>query len=141
MFGAAGHAYVYFTYGMHYCVNVVCGPPGLARAVLLRAGEVVRGAEIAAARRPGSTRRDLARGPARLTKALAISRAHDAADLTEVTSPLRLGPGCPVPDGAARTGPRVGVAAGGALPWRFWIAEEPTVSVYRPAVRRIRTRR
>ncbi|MFL6137958.1 MAG: DNA-3-methyladenine glycosylase [Frankiaceae bacterium] len=139
MFGPGGHAYVYFTYGMHYCVNVVCGPAGIARAVLLRAGEVVSGRPLARERRPGSTDRDLARGPARLTKALGIGREHDGADLAADAGPLRLLPGDAVVDDLVRTGPRVGVAGAGApTPWRFWVAGEPSVSAYRPAVRRRR---
>lgn len=139
MFGPPGHAYVYFTYGMHFCVNVVCGPVGLARAVLLRAGEVVQGRDLATARRPGSTVRDLARGPARLTRALAIDRALDGADLLDPASPLQLRLGTPVAATAIRTGPRVGVAgAGAATPWRLWLVDEPTVSPYRPAVPRRR---
>jgi DNA-3-methyladenine glycosylase len=139
MFGPGGHAYVYFTYGMHYCVNVVCGPTGVARAALLRAGEVVGGVPLARARRLGSVDRDLARGPARLTKALGIGRAHDGADLTSPDGLLRLLPGRRVPDELVRTGPRVGVAGAGApTPWRFWVAGEPSVSAYRPAVPRRR---
>jgi len=91
MFGPAGHAYVYFTYGMHFCVNVVCMPPGTASAVLLRAGQVIAGEELARARRgPASTPRDLARGPARLCQALGIDRRLDGADLSDEASPLRL---------------------------------------------------
>jgi DNA-3-methyladenine glycosylase len=140
MFGPPGRAYVYFTYGMHWCLNVVCGPDGVASAVLLRAGEVIEGEDLARARRPGSNDRDLARGPARLTKALAIDGDYGGADLLDPASPLRLTAGEPVDEGAVRVGPRVGVGGAGAVtPWRFWLAGEPTVSVYRPAVPRRRT--
>ena len=80
MFGEPGFVYVYFTYGMHYCMNLVCGPAGWPSAVLLRAGEVVAGADLATQRRGGAPLRDLARGPARLTVALAIGRADNATD-------------------------------------------------------------
>jgi DNA-3-methyladenine glycosylase len=138
MFGPAGHAYVYFTYGMHWCVNVVCGPAGQAAAVLLRAGEVVEGGAVAALRRPRSSPRDLARGPARLTKALGITGDHNGTWLLG-DGPLRLVEGVRVPPGRIVSGPRVGVAgAGASQPWRFWIDGEPTVSTYRPAVPRRR---
>lgn len=136
MFGPPGHAYVYFTYGMHWCANVVTGPEGSASAVLLRAGEVVEGVDVARARRPSArTDRDLARGPARLTAALGISGELDGVDLLDDTSPLRLVmPRRRVP--AAVVGPRTGVSGPGALtPWRF-AADHPTVSPYRPASRR-----
>ena len=141
MFGAAGAIYVYFTYGMHHCVNIVCGPQGLSRAVLLRAGEVIRGADLARRRRPAAkTDRDLARGPARLCRALGLSRSDDGArlggpdDRVSLTLPaLESGPGTAV----TRSGPRTGVAGTGgdgeAYPWRFWIDGEPTVSPYRAA--------
>ena len=141
MFGAAGAIYVYFTYGMHHCVNIVCGPQGLSRAVLLRAGEVIRGADLARRRRPAAkTDRDLARGPARLCRALGLGRADDGARLggsdDRVSLPLpalESGPGTAV----TRSGPRTGVAGTGgdgeAYPWRFWIDGEPTVSPYRAA--------
>ena len=153
MFGPPGHAYVYFTYGMHFCVNLVCMPEGTAEAVLLRAGEVIAGEDLARARRgvTGSpagknATRDLARGPARLCQALAIDRSQNGADVCVPSSPLRMrvGPG----EGAGLrsgkpalidTGPRVGVRGGADAPWRFWLDGEPTVSVYRPAVpRRVR---
>src|SRR3954454_10309465 len=144
MFGPGGHAYVYFTYGMHYCVNLVCGPDGQASAVLLRAGEIVAGLETARARRPGARRpgvrdRDLARGPARLTVALAIGRDMNGADVTGADSPLRVVRGEAVEDEAVRRGPRVGISTAAELPWRMWIDGEPTVSAYRPHVPRKRT--
>jgi DNA-3-methyladenine glycosylase len=136
MFGEPGHAYVYFTYGMHFCVNLVCGPPAVAAAVLLRAGAVTDGASLAAARRPRSSARDLARGPARLTRALAIDRELDGADVTRPRSPLRVLTGSPVADEAVRRGPRVGISRAADRPWRLWIADEQTVSAYRPHVPR-----
>jgi DNA-3-methyladenine glycosylase len=133
MFGPAGHLYVYFTYGMHWCANVVCAPEGSASAVLLRAGEIVDGLETARARRPSARLdRDLARGPARLCQALGIDRDQNGHDLS--APPLTLEPG-----GAAegvRTGPRVGLREAADRPWRFYLPDEPTVSVYRPATRR-----
>ena len=137
MFGPAGRAYVYFTYGMHWCVNVVTGPDGEASAVLLRAGEVVDGLDAARTRRPEVRERDLCRGPARLCRTLAISGEHTGADLLDPASPVRLRAGPPVEASRVRTGPRVGVAGAGAdATWRFWLDGEPTVSPYRPAVRR-----
>jgi DNA-3-methyladenine glycosylase len=138
MFGPPGHAYVYFTYGMHFCVNLVCGPATRASAVLLRAGEVVAGHDVVQARRPGVRERDLARGPARLTLAMAIDRELNGVDITRRSSPLRVVRGDPVPEELVRRGPRVGVNAGADLPWRLWTDGEPTVSAYRPHVRRTR---
>lgn len=136
MFGKAGLAYVYFTYGMHWCLCVVTGHPGDASAVLVRAGEVVGGLEIARARRPRSSDRDLARGPARLTVALGLTGEQDGVDLLARGSALRLTlPAQPAPD--PLVGPRTGVGgAGAATPWRFWLPGEPTVSPYRPAAPR-----
>jgi DNA-3-methyladenine glycosylase len=138
MFGPGGHAYVYFTYGMHFCVNLVCGEAGRAAAVLLRAGEVVEGAELARLRRAGARDRDLARGPARLTKALGIDRALDGADVCDPRSPLRVLRGDGVPATRVATGPRVGVSAAADRPWRWWVDGDPTVSTYRPHARRRR---
>jgi DNA-3-methyladenine glycosylase len=163
MFGEAGHAYVYFTYGMHFCVNVVCGPPGVASAVLLRAGRVTEGAELAAVRRsagspraaagPGSADgvisdtpdvkrpvpRDLARGPARLCQALGITRVQNGADLCDPSSPLRLrGPVDAGMTAPVETGPRVGVTAAADVPWRYWLSGDPTVSAYRLHKKRAR---
>jgi DNA-3-methyladenine glycosylase len=149
MFGEPGHAYVYFTYGMHFCVNFVCQPPGEAAAVLLRAGRVVEGVGLAAARRYGSrdlggARRaeQLASGPARLCQALGIAREQNGADICDPGGELRI---C-VRDGFSglaanriATGPRVGVSTGAEVPWRYWIAGDPSVSPYRAHVPRRRT--
>jgi DNA-3-methyladenine glycosylase len=129
MFGPRGHLYCYFTYGMHVCANVVVGAAGDPGAVLVRAGEVVSGVELARSRRPGASDRDLARGPARLCRALGIGLEHDGVDLG--TGAVRLDAGEPVT--AVSTGPRVGLRAAPDRPWRFWVTGDPTVSVYRPA--------
>jgi DNA-3-methyladenine glycosylase len=135
MYGPPGHAYVYFTYGMHFCVNLVCRPAGTASAVLLRAGAVVSGATLAghrrsAGKRPAPASRDLARGPARLCQALGIDRTLDGADVCDPASPLRIfGPG--PPGAAVSSGPRVGVSTAATVPWRFWVTGDPDVSAYR----------
>jgi DNA-3-methyladenine glycosylase len=147
MFGPPGHAYVYFTYGMHFCANLVCLGNGSASAVLLRAGRVIEGEELARARRTGGATmipfRDLARGPARLCQALDIDRSLDGADVCVADSPLRVRwPGASTTlrsdHEKIATGPRVGVSSAAEVPWRFWIKGEPTVSAYRPAVPRLR---
>ena len=143
MFGEPGGLYVYFTYGMHWCANLVCGSAGAASAVLMRAGEVVDGLEMARTRRAGVIDRDLARGPARLTMTMALTRDHNGIDTTATDSPLVLraaGPGR-LYGATVRTGPRVGVSGPGgdaaAYPWRFWLEGEATVSVYRPGKVRV----
>jgi DNA-3-methyladenine glycosylase len=155
MFGPSGHLYVYFTYGMHFCMNISAGPDGQPSAVLLRAGEVIEGAELARARRgnmvgrsqaslnglrsgSGSGERtiadrDLARGPARLCVALGVDRESNGADLLDRGSPIQLLPG-PGFDGTPSTGPRVGLREAADRPWRFWIPGDPTVSPYRPHI-------
>ncbi|HVW79730.1 MAG TPA: DNA-3-methyladenine glycosylase [Mycobacteriales bacterium] len=138
MFGPPGHAYVYFTYGMHYCMNLVCGPTGTAQAVLLRAGEVVDGLETARARRAAARPRDLARGPARLCLALGVDRRHDGVDVTARGSAITVTAGTPVADRDVRVGPRTGISAAADWPYRFWIDGDPTVSAYRPHVPRKR---
>jgi DNA-3-methyladenine glycosylase len=139
MFGPAGHLYVYFTYGMHTCANIVCGDDGDPMGVLIRAGEVVTGVDVARARRTTSrSDADLARGPARLTVALGIRLSDDGARLGEE---FRLDPPRH-PEPAVATGPRTGVSGPGGsadYPWRFWIPGDPTVSPYKPHV--LKTRR
>jgi DNA-3-methyladenine glycosylase len=142
MFGPAGHLYVYFTYGMHHCANIVCGPVGTASGLLLRAGEVVAGQELALARRPTSkSAKDLASGPARLAKALGLTTADSGRDALGAPFRLEL-PQHPVAGIRAgispgiSTGPRVGVSGAGGTddyPWRFWLSGDPTVSRYKAA--------
>jgi DNA-3-methyladenine glycosylase len=133
MFGPAGHLYCYFSYGMHWCANLVCGPDGTASAILLRAGRVVDGLALARRRRGHRiTGRDLARGPARLTVALGIDGTANGVDLLGHGA-LRLEP-------ADRTvalsqGPRVGVSQAADRPWRFWRTDDETVSPYRRSPR------
>lgn len=143
MWGEPGHLYVYLSHGIHSCVNVVCGPEGSAGGVLLRAGEVVEGADIARRRRlerRGVVRspRDLARGPGRLGDAVGLRHpVHDGIDAVTGAELSGARARLFLPDalrGDVVSGPRVGVAgvAGtDAFPWRFWIADDPTVSPFR----------
>jgi DNA-3-methyladenine glycosylase len=142
MFGEPGGLYVYFTYGMHWCANLVCGPAGAASAVLMRAGEVVEGLGVARSRRPGVTDKhlaDLARGPARLALTLSLTGEQNGIDTTAADSPVVLRAAMPVASERSGpevlTGPRVGVSGPGgeaaAYPWRFWLEGEATVSPYR----------
>ncbi|ORT57471.1 DNA-3-methyladenine glycosylase [Streptomyces sp. CB03238] len=134
MFGPPGHAYVYFTYGMWHCLNLVCGPEGSASGVLLRAGEVRVGQELARKRRLSARYdKELAKGPARLATALDVDRTLDGTDACAgPASPLSILIGAPVTPDQVRTGPRTGVGGDGAVhPWRFWIDGDPTVSPYR----------
>ena len=131
MFGEPLHLYTYFTYGMHTCANIVCSPDGSASGVLLRAGEIVEGADLAQQRRGASVaRRDLARGPARLVVALGIPLSDGGADLTAPPYELRM-PEHPSP---VATSPRTGLGGPGgtpAYPWRFAVPGDPTVSPYK----------
>jgi DNA-3-methyladenine glycosylase len=159
MWGPPGRAYVYFTYGMHFCTNVVCQPEGTSAAVLIRAGRVSAGGQLARRRRLAAQRapaqhpgpgqgpdlpvrtlpdRDLARGPARLCQALAITRVENGLDYCDPASPLRLYPPADPgwtadvgSSGRVSTGPRVGVTAAMDVPWRFWLTGDSTVSAYR----------
>lgn len=134
MFGPPGHAYVYFTYGMWHCLNLVCGPAGRASGVLLRAGEINVGAALARDRRLSARNdKELAKGPARLATALDVGRALDGSDLFGGPAPaLSVLRGTPPPLALVRSGPRTGVGGDGAhQPWRFWIEGDPTVSPYR----------
>ncbi|MCT4354923.1 DNA-3-methyladenine glycosylase [Streptomyces sp. Je 1-79] len=142
MFGPPGHAYVYFTYGMWHCLNLVCGPEGHASGVLLRAGQVLEGADQARKRRLSARYdRELAKGPARLATALDVSLSLNGTDTCAgPDAPLSLLSGTPPTSDLVRNGPRTGVGGDGAPhPWRFWIDDDPTVSPYRAHVPRKRS--
>lgn len=139
MYGPPGLLYVYFTYGMHYCANVVCGPAGRAGAVLVRALEPMAGLEAMRAARAARRRdhqdpadRDLCRGPANLTTALGIDRTHDGSDLLGQPPGERPVPslraGDRVPSRRVAVGPRIGLSRATEAPWRFWVAGSPFVS-------------
>ncbi|MFJ6580124.1 DNA-3-methyladenine glycosylase [Streptomyces sp. NPDC004290] len=135
MFGPPGHAYVYFTYGMWHCLNLVCGPEGHASGVLLRAGEIVEGAGQARPRRRSArSDHELAKGPARLATALDIALSLNGTDACAgQEGALALLTGTPPAADRVSSGPRTGVGGDGAPhPWRFWITGDPTVSPYRP---------
>lgn len=127
MWGPPGFLYCYLSHGIHVCANVSVGPEGTASAVLMRAGEVVDGIELARAARPGVPDRDLARGPGRLCRALGIRLDHYGTDLAG--GAVTLTPGEPPAEIAA--GPRTGLRLAPDRPWRFWAAGDPTVSPYR----------
>lgn len=132
MFEEPGHAYVYFIYGNHWCLNAVTDPAGRAGAVLLRAAEPLEGIELMRrARGARVSDRDLTRGPARLTQAFRITGAHNRADLTG--PPLSVCAGERLPEDLLATGPRVGLGKGqqDGRPWRFWVRESPWISAGR----------
>ena len=129
MFGPPGHAYVYLIYGIHHCLNVVCGPGDKPEAVLIRAVSVDIGRELARLRRGEAVPDErLAAGPGNVAAAFGIDRTHNGQDLKD-RGPLRLVPGETAPDVVAR--PRVGVAYAGewaSLPWRFSVHGDRHVS-------------
>lgn len=131
MYGEAGRLYVYLSYGMHWCCNVVTGTTGRASAVLLRAGRVVEGADLARERRGAHVAdRSLARGPACLTQALGIDKACNGVNLLDAGS-LVLREGSAVDSADIASGPRVGVSLAHDVPWRFWVAADESVSAYK----------
>jgi DNA-3-methyladenine glycosylase len=133
MWETPGHAYVYFTYGMYWLLNVVCEPVEHPAAVLIRALEPVAGLDLIAANRAGRPFKTWTSGPGRLTMALQINGEQNRADLTTTSSHLWIEAGDPVPDDAVRTGPRIGLGQRVAEPWlsmawRWWVADNPHVS-------------
>lgn len=133
LWGPAGHAYVYFSYGMHWCLNVSTGTPGRAQGCLLRAAEPLRGLERMRARRGGRADRELLRGPARLAQAFGLDGSWSGRDLCASGGGLYLAADGPRP--AVVAGPRVGVAVGADIPWRFTAAGSPWVSPYKRSPR------
>jgi DNA-3-methyladenine glycosylase len=135
MFGPPGRSYVYFSYGMHWALNLVCGPSGRAAAVLLRAGEVVVGPDLARARRrPEASDASLASGPANLAASLGLDGSWNDLAVTSARGTLRVradaGPSSP----EVLVGPRVGISRAAETPWRFAVADDPRVSA--PRLRR-----
>lgn len=129
MFGRPGLLYVYFTYGMHYCCNAVCGEEGEGVAVLLRAAEPVAGLDLMRKARPAAKReRDLCSGPARLCQAFGIDRSQDGADLVAVDRGLAIvDDGTPPPRDPV-VGPRIGIRHAAEEPWRWYVRGNPHVS-------------
>lgn len=133
MFGPPGHLYVYQIYGMHFCANIVCSPAGEAAAVLLRAGTVIDGVELARQRRPAARNdHDLAAGPAKLMQVLALDKGANGTSVVDGSGPATLLPPVgKVPAERIVTGPRVGVTSAHDVAWRFWLDGESSVSAYR----------
>lgn len=129
MFGPPGHLYVYFTYGMHWCCNCVCGPDGTGTGVLIRALEPLHGLEQMRTARPPQTRdRDLCRRPARLTQAMGITGAHDGVDLIGAHEGFAIVDDGIAPPADPASGPRIGIRVGTDLPWRWSVPGNPYVS-------------
>jgi DNA-3-methyladenine glycosylase len=140
MFGPPGHLYVYFTYGMHWCANLVCSPEGTAQAVLLRALSPVSGSDVMrAARGEKVSDRNLLSGPARLCQAFSIKGGYDGADLvTGDMGLVLLDDGVAVPEHPAKS-PRVGITQAADVEWRFFVPGDPNVSKGRPTPSRAPT--
>jgi DNA-3-methyladenine glycosylase len=126
MFGPAGRAYVYFTYGMHYCMNIVTGAEGEGSAVLIRALQPLTGMEHMRAKRPGIADTQLTNGPAKLCKALGIDRSYNGHDISR--KPLRLIIDTPVLQSDITTATRIGISRDTDRPWRFYITDNTFVS-------------
>ena len=130
MFGAPGHLYVYFTYGMHFCANAVCGDHGAGTAVLLRAAAPIRGHEEMRAARGAAARRerDLLSGPGKLCQAFGLSREHDGVDLVTGAEGVSIVDDGTPPPATPAVSLRIGLSAGADLPWRWYVAGDPNLS-------------
>jgi DNA-3-methyladenine glycosylase len=126
MFGLPRHLYVYFTYGMHYCMNIVCGPEGQGSAVLIRAIEPLEGAAIMQQNRGGKTGIELTNGPAKVCYALQIDRDWNGHDLRNMPLQLQIMP--TIPDDTVMQTVRIGISQAKDVPWRFFIRDNPYVS-------------
>ncbi len=136
MFGPAGHLYVYFTYGMHWCANAVCGDVGEGVGVLIRALEPLTGLDLMRRSRPGARRdEDLCSGPARLAQALGISGADDGADLVDGKQGFRIGDAGLAPPENPGISPRIGISKATEEPWRWYVRDNPHLSRH-PALNR-----
>lgn len=132
MFGPAGVAYVYFTYGVHWMFNVVTGQVGQPNAVLVRALEPVDGIELMIVHRGGRPSTHLTNGPAKLAQALAIDKSHNGANLCQPDGVIWIEDGPAVPESQIAVGPRIGLGKTPepwySIPWRYWVAGNPFVS-------------
>ncbi len=126
MFGPAGHAYIYFTYGMHYCMNIVCAPEGYGSAVLIRALEPLEGQELMSHNRHGQTGEDLCNGPAKLCQALAVNKSMNGHDFTQPPLELIIKP--PLPEDQIVQTTRIGITRDTDRPWRFYLKDNPFIS-------------
>ncbi|MFZ1302220.1 MAG: DNA-3-methyladenine glycosylase, partial [Candidatus Microsaccharimonas sp.] len=126
MFGPAGFLYVYFTYGMHYCCNVVTGPEGHGEAVLIRAVQPLEGEDSMAIHRGGRTGKEISNGPAKVCQALAIDGTMNAHFLAD--PPLELSMNEPLAEDSIGVSTRVGLSRGTDTPWRFFVKANPYVS-------------
>ena len=129
MFGPPGHAYVYFTYGMHHALNCVTGEEGVGQGCLIRAAEPLEGFDVMRSRRGAATDRDLLRGPGRLAQALALTREHSGLDLCAGGNLYIADDGQAPPKTA--TGPRTGITLAADKAWRFFVPDSQWVSPYK----------
>jgi DNA-3-methyladenine glycosylase len=142
MFGPGGHLYVYFTYGMHWCANAVCGKVGEGHGVLLRAMEPLAGLDLMQQARGFPARvRDLASGPGRLAQAMGIDRTFDGADLVKGDRGIRIVSDGSLPPEKPVASPRIGIRHGIEHAWRWHVPQHEHVSKARPGVRPLRSKR
>jgi DNA-3-methyladenine glycosylase len=126
MFGPPGYAYIYFTYGMHYCFNITAEEEGVGAAVLLRALEPTQGIDLMKQRRNQDNIHNLCSGPAKLVQALGITKTDYGKPV--FAGELRLKPREEAPNLSIRSGPRIGISRAKDKPWRFWLADNPFIS-------------
>ncbi len=128
MFGPGGYAYIYFTYGMHYCFNVVSGPAGHGQAVLIRALEPLEGIDIMRQRRAKNETKDLCSGPAKLVQAMGITKADYGKPLFTGSLYIKKSSQPAITSDMILSGPRIGIKQAVDAPWRFWVKDNPYVS-------------